>query len=81
MASDDDEDDERRRSDPAAYNAYREMHPKIRYSSAREAARALQVIKRNDNISNNHYSNSRSRLHCYYDCDDGCYYLGHTGRG
>jgi hypothetical protein len=62
------------------YNAYREAHPKIRYSSAKEAARALQEQNRRNNNSSQ-YSHTRSRLEVYYDYGDRCYYLGHPGRG
>ena len=77
MGSDDEGSDDERLSQKkeAAHQAYRETHPKTQYSTAREAAKALQHLKRANIGSEREPANDR--LEAYYDCNDGCYYLGH----
>jgi len=57
---------------------YRFQHPKIRYNTAKEAAKELQELKRRNRGT--HYESSSNRLNVYYDGDDRCYYIGHNPR-
>ena len=79
MGSDDEGPDDEKHYTPKqleAHRQYRQEHPKKKYPTAKKAAQAMQELKRK-NIGNTHYEKANDRLESYYDCDDGCYYLGH----
>ena len=57
---------------------YRSKHPKINYTTAKDAARAIQETNRSNRQSHNHYEHSRSRLEVYYDVNTGFFHIGHS---
>ena len=61
-----------------SYEEYRIDHPKIPYSTAKEAARALNETRRRNKGTT--YEKSNYRLIVYYNGDDKKYYIGHEGK-